>query len=786
MTSDEGFVRTVPKTSLRCNVELCLGLEGLGVLLGGWVVASGSGRPRMTLLGHGGEQLDVGTEAISTVRPDVVDFFRSTSTERVVIQDPSCGFLAFCRLNPAAPAKLTVSSEGEEIHVDLSPMRFDGTLPSDDLAYLRNPMRAVLELLRVHELTTEPAARALVAALGADAVELQQLFESSKSVVPLTVDTCVFGRGEGLALVGRVGAEPSEVASVSVLMSGTRERIEISKYTSYALSARGDSGPTSSSCRFVAVVPNSVLGPLPRKLVLTFQLKDKSEASLTTAVEMGCNALKSKMDTFDADVCLSLAEATATHWNGSPRGGELHQFISGVAQQMLAQLHFVFEVVEDSIAAAVDYVYYVPDRGVLVIGWLVDRDNRVCSFDACWDDGYYENVLQEAVHLSRPDVFESCRERMGSLPSDRVGFATFIELRGLTRARLEASLYFRLATRAGQLRRLRPTTIRGSRTNPISDIRDILSFIPVRDVNALRHVGPAVEGIWQRRSRVKGATRSIDVGEVHEAPDISVIVPIYGRYDFIEYQLSLFADDADLRTNELIFVIDDPRICDDAVRLCRERQPLFRVPCRIITCQRNNGYAAANNIGAAVARGRLLLLLNSDVMPKAPGWLSGLQRAHAALNNPGAIGPKLLYADGSLQHAGVAFEQRPGWPGLWINDHPGKGCRNLPQVNPAPVPVPAVTGACMLVERSLYESVGGLDEDYILGDFEDSDFCLALRRRGRQNWYIPSIELYHLERQSVSLLGAPDWRMALTLCNAWRHTNKWDDVIRDISAGARQ
>jgi GT2 family glycosyltransferase len=272
-----------------------------------------------------------------------------------------------------------------------------------------------------------------------------------------------------------------------------------------------------------------------------------------------------------------------------------------------------------------------------------------------------------------------------------------------------------------------------------------------------------------------------DIGKPPEHPTVSVVVPIYGRYDFIEYQLSLFADDADWKDTELIYVLDDPRIAQDAVNLCREIHPLFRVPIRVVGCRRNRGFAAATNVGVTVARGRLILLLNSDVMPRRPGWISELRRLYDSIPSPGALGPKLLFPDGSLQHAGMSFEQLPRYPGIWLNDHPGKGLPSEVAPKGTLTSVPALTAACLMVSKQLYREIGGMDESYILGDFEDSDFCLKLRRAGRQICCAPSVELYHLERQSQRLIGGTEWRSALTLYNAWLHTKRWGDSIRHLT-----
>jgi len=89
----------------------------------------------------------------------------------------------------------------------------------------------------------------------------------------------------------------------------------------------------------------------------------------------------------------------------------------------------------------------------------------------------------------------------------------------------------------------------------------------------------------------------------------------------------------------------------------------------------------------------------------------------------------------------------------------------------------AVTAASLMVDRKLYDSVGGLSENYILGDFEDSDLCLKLIEKGRKNRYMPSVSLYHLERQSQNLFSDSSWKTKVTLYNCWQHDRRWGEFI---------
>ena len=163
---------------------------------------------------------------------------------------------------------------------------------------------------------------------------------------------------------------------------------------------------------------------------------------------------------------------------------------------------------------------------------------------------------------------------------------------------------------------------------------------------------------------------------------------------FLRFQLAALAEDPECRRAELIFVLDSPEQRAEAEHLLRGLYAVHALPITLVVMPENLGYAAANNAGAAPgARGRLLLLLNSDVVPSRPGWLAQLR---AELERPeiGAVGPKLLFDDESMQHAGLYSEQ--DLDGIWFNAHYHKG---MPRLWPAAQRrrfVPGVTGAAMM------------------------------------------------------------------------------------------
>ena len=317
-------------------------------------------------------------------------------------------------------------------------------------------------------------------------------------------------------------------------------------------------------------------------------------------------------------------------------------------------------------------------------------------------------------------------------------------------------------------------------------------------------LGAAIERTWNARERPSGVaapgpgatpgaipfgrsgTERIDYNHelAVDAPLVSVIIPLYGRHDFLAHQLVHFVSDPQLRDAEILYVLDDPRLGNAVRKEAGALARLHDIAFSIVYLAENRGYAGANNAAAALARGKFLLLLNSDVLPAAAGWLG--EMLAVAGEGERLVGARLLYDDDSVQHDGMRFEQAANFEGLWINRHPGKGLpRDLfPVTAEAPVRE-AVTGACLLLDRRRYEELGGLDEGYVLGDFEDSDLCLKARRAGLDVRLAPRAELYHLERQSQSLVTAARWKRDLTHYNCWRHSRLWHDDIVALKGAPR-
>jgi O-antigen biosynthesis protein len=173
---------------------------------------------------------------------------------------------------------------------------------------------------------------------------------------------------------------------------------------------------------------------------------------------------------------------------------------------------------------------------------------------------------------------------------------------------------------------------------------------------------------------------------------------------------------------------------------------------RVLEWTKPFNYAAVNNFAATQARGELLLFLNNDIEAISPDWLEALVKV-AVQPGVGAVGAKLYYADDTIQHAGIVV----GMGGV-----AGHGFLNFPRQAAGYMQrllftqnVAAVTGACLLCQKRVFDSVGGFDEGFVLA-FNDVDLCLQILRKGHRVVWTPDAELYHLESKTRGYEDTPE------------------------------
>jgi GT2 family glycosyltransferase len=197
---------------------------------------------------------------------------------------------------------------------------------------------------------------------------------------------------------------------------------------------------------------------------------------------------------------------------------------------------------------------------------------------------------------------------------------------------------------------------------------------------------------------------------------------------------------------------------------------------RILPAPGPFNFSTLNNLAARAAKGSLLLLLNNDIGVREPGWLKAMV-VHAVRSNVGAVGAKLLYPDGAVQHAGVVLgvgEPPPvaGHPGA---GYPGDSSGYFGWLSLARN-VSAVTAACLLLRRAVFEEVGGLDEVKLKVAFNDVDLCLKIRAAGYDIVWTPQATLDHYESASRGADVEPEtWARFQSEIRAMRE--RWGDTL---------
>ena len=195
---------------------------------------------------------------------------------------------------------------------------------------------------------------------------------------------------------------------------------------------------------------------------------------------------------------------------------------------------------------------------------------------------------------------------------------------------------------------------------------------------------------------------------------------------------------------------------------------------KIVTYQGGFNYSAVNNLGVKAAEGEYILLLNNDTQVITVNWMEELLM-YAQRQDVGAVGAKLYYGDKTIQHAGVVLglgAHRTAGHSHYMQHRENLGYmgRLCYAQN-----VSAVTGACLLVSKELFEKAGGLDESFAVS-LNDVDFCIKLREMGYLNVFTPFAELYHYESVSRGLDDQGEKAKRYNEESA-RFRNKWKAVL---------
>jgi len=419
----------------------------------------------------------------------------------------------------------------------------------------------------------------------------------------------------------------------------------------------------------------------------------------------------------------------------------------------------------------IDAVIHVPPAGIAISAGLADPMRLITRLSLRQGAACQALDPDHWALMPRPDLAEAGSAEDAIRQGGSTGFLAYAE--GPFPASPPPCL--EVETRDGSIAHLPlPRPSEGAGLAVIEQLLGLPRQPLSRMASVLTHtIGPIARSLNRARLALRPTPQRQDYGPLPAAPARALIIPLHGRLDFMAVQLALFSAMPDPGC-EILYILDDPRLAEEAERMAQSCWMRFRLPFSLLDLGAHLGYAPANNAGLAAARAPHLCLLNADVFPLRPAeGMAWLPRLCAALTKPavGAVGATLLFEDGTLQHAGMAYRRVAGLPPWPFPTPPGKGAKPAPS-RPGMREVSAVTGACLAIRRADLQALGGLDEDCIIADFEDAALCEALRGRGLRIMLQPDVVLYHLERQTPGS-HAP-WRAGATLVNASHFAARWN------------
>lgn len=302
------------------------------------------------------------------------------------------------------------------------------------------------------------------------------------------------------------------------------------------------------------------------------------------------------------------------------------------------------------------------------------------------------------------------------------------------------------------------------RTRRIAHVPEVLCHLRPREMSrdgivahhaASRDEKRAIEDALNRRQRqgcaepiftTRGSRCYATRFQLAQRPLVSIIVPTRNQVELLRTTIDGIVQRTDYGSYEIL-VVDNGSTDGAALRYLASLGP----PVHVHRWPHAFNYSAINNFAVRMARGEQLLFLNNDVEVIRPDWLTAMLE-YSQFPSVGVVGAKLLYSDGTIQHAGVVLK-RTGVAHHAFRWAP-REVLGVPRLADLPRNCSAVTAACMLIPRRIFEEVGGFDEELRVV-LNDIDLCLRIRERGYSVVYTPHAQLCHHEGSSRGRLHPP-------------------------------
>jgi glycosyltransferase involved in cell wall biosynthesis len=260
-------------------------------------------------------------------------------------------------------------------------------------------------------------------------------------------------------------------------------------------------------------------------------------------------------------------------------------------------------------------------------------------------------------------------------------------------------------------------------------------------------------------------------------PKVEIIIPTRNAKELTQQAIESILEKTDY-DNYVITIVDNGS--DEAEALAYFASFADHAKVNVLRYDHPFNYSAINNWAVAQTTGEIVALVNNDIEVISSEWLREMV-SHALRKDVGAVGAKLLYPDNTLQHGGVLMgagasnEPVAGHIGhKWDRYEKGYFCRACLVQE-----LSAVTAACLVVRRDVFEEVGGLNEEDLKVAFNDVDFCMKIRAAGYRNIWTPHAELYHHESATRGYEDTPEkkarfYKEVMYMRETWRDSIDYD------------
>ena len=278
------------------------------------------------------------------------------------------------------------------------------------------------------------------------------------------------------------------------------------------------------------------------------------------------------------------------------------------------------------------------------------------------------------------------------------------------------------------------------------------------DINAKSYAIDAAKGAVASHLREQGydnfeitSTKAFETifqikYEIQGNPLVSIVIPNKDHVEDLQRCITSILEKSSYERYEII-IVENNSVTDEIFEYYRKIQENPNI--RVVTYEGDFNYSKINNLGVSEARGEYILLLNNDTSVITLDWIEEMLM-YAQRPDVGAVGAKLYYEDRTIQHAGVVLAL--GQHRTAGHSHYRVSSNNLGYMGRLCYAqnVMAVTGACLMMSKSLFTGLGGLDENFAVS-LNDVDLCIRAWKAGRVNVFTPFAELYHYESVSRGL-----------------------------------